>query len=64
MSGKGCAAKEDLPKGDPAIIGRHNPMAKRLVASGRKARKRLLNHKRVLKHTSGEADSERPLLFR
>ena len=64
MSGKGCAAKEDLPKGDPAVIGRHDPVAKRLVAGSRKARKRLLDKERVLKHAAGEADSERPLTLR
>jgi hypothetical protein len=64
MSGKRRSAKEDLPKRDPAVIGRHDPMAEGLVAGGCKARKRLLDKERVLKHAAGEAHSERPLTLR
>ena len=64
MSGERLTAEEDLPKRDPAVIRRHDPVAKRLVAGGREARKCLLDKKRVLKHAAGEADSERPLTLR
>lgn len=64
MSGERLTAEEDLPKGDPAVIRRHDPVAEGLVAGGCKARKRLLDKERVLKHAAGEADSERPLTLR
>ena len=64
MSGERLTAEEDLPKRDPAVIRRHDPMAEGLVAGGGKARKCLLDKKRVLKHAAGEADGERPLTLR
>ena len=60
MSGKGCAAEEDLPKRDPAVIRRHDPVAKRLVAGSLQTRKRLLDEQRVLEHAAGKSYGERP----
>ena len=63
MSGKRRAAEEDLPERDPAVVRRHDPMAKRLVSGGLKACKRLLDKQGVLKHAAGEADGKRTLLL-